>query len=243
MINIVICDDSEDYMTSFKGVVDRQFFLTLRDEQIYRIGASFRRGAELLEYASDNRIDVLFLETDMPEMNGFEIAKAMKKDHGNTLIVFMSTFDEFAFCSFDYLPFAYMRKDRITEDLPKLVLRIRDKLLEQIRYITLPDEKREIAVDVKEVLYFESNRNYYVAHLSDGTSFSCRGTLSGLEKKMRPFGFFRTHSAFLVNLELAEGVAENRYVVIGKKRIPIAQKRAKEVKTVFRELSLRHVTV
>ena len=243
MFNIVLCDDNEGYMALFKSMVNKQFQMIMPDDAMCKIGASFGSGTDLLEYAENHKIDVMFLDIDMPEMTGFEIAKVMSREHSETLIVFMSAYDNFVYESFDYLPFAYMRKEKIAEELPKVSCRIKDKLLEQTRFITLFTANKEIKVDSKEILFFESRKNYYVTHLINGSTYSCRGTISNLENETRSFGFFRTHSAFLVNLEHADRVAEDGYILIGNNEVPIAQKRAKEFKKAFLEFTRRHIGI
>lgn len=243
MFNIVLCDDNEGYMSLFKSKVNKQFQRNVNGASMYKIGASFGRGTDLLEYAENHKIDVLFLDIDMPEMTGFEIAKIMSRDYSETLIVFMSAYDNFVYESFDYLPFAYMRKEKIVEELPKVAYRINDKLLEETRFITLSTANKEVKVDSKEILFFESKRNYYIAHLTSGSTYSCRGTISKLENEIGTLGFFRTHSAFLVNLEHASRVADDGYVSIGKCKVPVAQKRAKEFKEAFLEFTRRRIGV
>lgn len=243
MYNIVLCDDNEGYMSLFKSIVNKQFQMIMDDAFVCKIGAGFGSGIGLLNYADNHKIDVLFLDIDMPEMTGFEIAKIMSRDHSETLIVFMSAYDNFVYESFDYLPFAYMRKEKIADDLPKVAYRIKDKLLEQIRYITLLTANKEVKVDSKEILFFESRKNYYVTHLTNGSIYSCRGTLSKLENETKSLGFFRTHSAFLVNLEHAIRVANDGYILIGNSNVPIAQKRAKEFKKAFFEFTRRRIGI
>lgn len=243
MFNIVLCDDNEGYMSLFKSIVNKQFQMIMHDTSMYKIGASFGNGTDLLEYAKNHKIDVLFLDIDMPEMTGFEIAKIMSREHSNALIVFMSAYDNFVYESFDYLPFAYMRKEKIAEELPKVAYRINDKLLEETRFIALSTANREVKVDSKEILFFESRRNYYVAHLINGSTYSCRGTISKLENETKSLGFFRTHSAFLVNLEHADRVTDDGYILIGNSKVPIAQKRAKEFKKAFLEFTRRRIGI
>lgn len=243
MFNIVLCDDNKGFMSLFKSLVNKQFKMIMDDTFVYRIGACLGSGTDLLEYVKNHRIDVLFLDIDMPNITGFEIAKIISHEYSETLIVFMSAYDNFVYESFDYLPFAYMRKERITEDLPKVTYRIKDKLLEKTRYITLLTSNKEIKVDSKEILFFESRKNYYVAHLANGVQYSCRGTMTKLENEVSSLGFFRTHSAFLVNLEHADRVSDGGSILIGDNEVPVAQKRAKEFKKAFLEYTRRHMGI
>lgn len=83
MFSIAVCDDNNAYLSLFKEVVKNQFQTCSDGELCFSVDASFDNGADLLEYADTHRIDILFLDIDMPEMTGFEIAKRLnKKFHG-----------------------------------------------------------------------------------------------------------------------------------------------------------------
>lgn len=143
MINIVFCDDNEEFLKFFKGEIKSQFQAVSEGEP-FSAEESFTNGKELLEYSDKNSIDVLFLDIDMPEMSGFEIAKVMnEKSNGKIIIVFMSAYDNFVYESFDYLPFAYMKKDSIATEIPKVVLRISEKLSSKKKQIKLLCDKTE----------------------------------------------------------------------------------------------------
>ena len=243
MFNIVLCDDNKGFMSLFKSLVNKHFEKLKDDKFICKIGGCFGSGIDLLEYIKIHKVDVLFLDIDMPEISGFDVARTVSQKYSDTLIIFMSAYDNFVYESFDYLPFAYMRKERITEDLPKVIYRIKGKLLEQDRFITIYTSNKEFKVDIREILYFESIKNYYIVHLTNGTELSCRGTMSQLENTTKTLGFFRTHSAFLVNLEHADRVTDEGYISIGGREVPIAQKRAKEFKKAYLEFTRRHIGI
>lgn len=245
MFNIVLCDDNKEFMSMFKSLVNKHFQELSDDAFVYKIGACLENGTDLLEYAKNNKIDVLFLDIDMPQITGFESAKIISREYSETLIVFMSAYDNFVYESFDYLPFAYMRKEKIAEDLPKVTYRIKDKLLEKSMYITLSTTHKQtnnqIKVNSRDILFFESRKNYYVAYLTSGVQYLCRGTITNLENEVRSLGFFRTHSAFLVNLEHADRVSNDGSILIGNNEIPVAQKRSKEFKKAFLEYTRRRI--
>lgn len=244
MFNIVICDDNKGYLSLFKGMAEEQFHSAVKNGLDFCIGASFDNGKALLEYAYTHRIDVLFLDIDMPDLSGFKIAKKLnEKSNGGILIVFMSAYDNFVYESFDYFPFAYIRKNNVSNDLPKVVSRIVENLSAKMRYITLPCGKQEVKVNLSEIAYFESKKNYYEAHLTNGEIYSCRGTLTQLESDIGAFDFFRIHNAYIVNLENVGRVIGNRYVTVNGVTLPIAQKRSKGFKEAFLEFTRRNIGI
>ena len=79
--------------------------------------------------------------------------------------------------------------------------------------------------------------------MANGVQYLCRGTITKLENEVSSLGFFRTHSAFLVNLEHADRVPDGGSILIGDNEVPVAQKRAKEFKKVFLEYTRRHMGI
>lgn len=243
MYNIIICDDNAGFLTLFRSMVKNQFNEIMPKDSLYEIGPCFGNGKDVLEYISKHNANVIFLDIDMPELTGFELAKILCRDYKYILVVFMSAYDNFVYESFDYLPFAYLRKEHMAEELPKVSFRIREKLLEPIRYIVLPTKEKDIRVDAKDVMYFESAKNYYIAHMISGKKYTCRGTLSRLEDVVKDMGFFRTHSAFLVNMGYAEKVTDDGFLLINDISVPISQKRLKDFKRAFTEYERRSMGI
>ena len=115
--------------------------------------------------------------------------------------------------------------------------------MEKTRFITISTSNKCVNVNAKKVLFFESKRNYYMVYLTDNSTYLFRGTISKLESEMSSLGFFRTHSAFLVNLEHINQFADDVYILIGNSKIPVAQKRAKEFKKVYLEFTRRCIGI
>lgn len=239
MFNIVLCDDNVQFLNLLREMIRKECALLMSDEEDCIVGPALGSGEEVLTYIKKNQIDVLFLDIDMPRLNGFELAKILCKEYKQTLIVFMSAFDNFVYDSFEYFPFAYMRKERIAQELPKVLKRIVDKITEPERNIVLCTTAGDKLVDTNDILYFESDRNYYIAHLVHGKSYACRGTLSEIEDQMKALDFFRIHSAFLINLEHVERISENGFVLLKNITLPIAQRRLKDFKKVYMEFTRR----
>lgn len=233
MFNIIFCDDNSQYLASLKAYVQKECQKVVPKEQGYMIGPAFGSGEEVLQYIKNNHIDVLLLDIDMPYMSGFDVARRICKEYPHVKIVFMSAYDNFVYSSFEFYPFAYLRKSHIAHELPGVIKRIVDKMNEPNRQIKIETNSGPKMVDINSVVYVESNRNYYTIHLLQGKKYVCRGTLISFEDEVRDFDFFRIHSAFLVNLEHVERILENGFVLVKNVTLPIAQKRAKDFRKVY----------
>ena len=94
-------------------------------------------------------------------------------------------------------------------------------------------------IDIKKILYFESEKNYYSVHLMGGEKLIGRGTMNSIEEKVRDLDFYRIHSGFVVNLEHAGRITHDGFLTVGHTQIPISQKRMKEFKKVYSEYARR----
>ena len=125
-------------------------------EEETNIGPAFNSGEELIEYMKDNHVDVVLLDIDMPNMNGFEVARYICKEHNDVKIVFMSAYDNFVYSAFEFYPFAYLRKTHISDELSKVLKRIWEKMSEPERQLKLITTEGIKMVDLNSILSFSS---------------------------------------------------------------------------------------
>ena len=196
-----------------------------------------------MKYIKDKPIDVLFLDIDMPHMNGFELAKELCLEYPDTLIIFMSAYDDFVYDSFDFCPFAYLRKSKIIDKLPHVLNRIIGKLIKPKKQLSFMTKDGVMTFYVKDILYFESKRNYFIIFCTNKRSYECRGSLSKIEDTVLKFSFYRIHSGFLVNLEYVDRIVENSFVSIRGTHLPIAQRRVVDFKTVYLDYMRRSLNI
>lgn len=226
MFTIALCDDQKEFRIFLKNELKTLCAQIFPQEIEYTVLPSFESGGAVADYLKEHPIDLLFLDIDMPQMSGFELARTLCKEHPKTLIVFVSAYDQFVYSAFEFTPFAFLRKECLTSELPAVLKRIYDKLSDEKRSLVLPTLLGERRFVLSEILYFESKQNYFVVHCTDRTSYSCRGTLSKLEERLRPFDFFRIHSAFLINLQHVCGIGEDGCLITGENApLPLAQRR------------------
>ena len=96
-----------------------------------------------------------------------------------------------------------------------------------------------VNVEVKKILYFESEKNYYSVHLLGGEKYIGRGTMNSIEEKVKELDFYRIHSGFVVNLEHAGRITNDGFLRVERTQLPISQKRIKDFKKVFSEYARR----
>jgi len=151
--------------------------------------------------------DVVFLDVEMPKMNGIEVAKVLVEFKKVPLIIFATAYPQFAAEAFRINAIDYLLKPYDEEQLKQTIYRI-----EKIMYPSLPADNAEklgkLAVETggeidyilpQDILYMY--RDEKVTKIITRTdNFEVRTTLKELESRLVPFSFFRIHKGYLVNL-------------------------------------------
>ena len=233
MIRIAFCDDNVQYINLLSDYVKKECDKILCDLEDFIIAPPFNKGQFLLEYIKNNPIDILFLDIDMPEIDGFEVAKILSQQYPEVKIVFISAYDNFVYNAFQFYPVAYLRKEHILEDLPKVLKRLIDKIHEPNRQIQLITTLGNKIIDTNSITYIESSHNYYITHLIYGEQYCCRGTLSEIENILPSVNFFRIHSAYIINFDYIDRVLEKNYVIVNNVKLSIAQRRVMKFKNLY----------
>ena len=212
MIEFAICDDDSIFADVMRERLNA-ILLKISDGSYYRIH-TFNSSNALLEHSAHTPINILFLDIDMPQVNGFEVAKALRKSSPDTMTVFVSAFDSFVYDSFQFSPLGFIRKEHLEDELKPLVKRVLNKYYESSEIMTLKTIDGDVIVRLKDICVIESVRNYFEVRLISDRVYKCRGSLRSIEELLIKKDFIRVHKAYIVNLQNVAIVNTNRQIVL-----------------------------
>jgi two-component system, LytTR family, response regulator len=175
-------------------------------------------GVEALRVISEEAPDLVFLDVQMPGMDGFEVLKALRQPTPH--VVFATAYDEYAIRAFevgavDYLlkPLARARveeavqrargrigSDRGGVDLEAVLRRLEERQKVHVSQVPVYSGKRILILPVTDVLWFGVEYRLVYAHTQE-RAFMTNYTLRELEERLDPALFFRAHKSSLVNLK------------------------------------------
>lgn len=201
MVKVAICDDSVIALNEIKQIVENEFNKYWADTLLQ----TFISGKLLVEKHKAEPFDVIFLDINMPEMDGFKVAEELQDYLKNTFIVFVTALSEMVYKSFDFRPFHFLPKfggEPLQTAIPKVV----EKLVRHLRQnekITLYDNEINKAVHLfyHNILYIESDK-HYLKYFTENRILPIRerGVLSEKETELLQYDFIRPHKRFIVNL-------------------------------------------
>lgn len=244
MLNICVCDDSIEFIRVFVNQLDFMCKKYFSKDTEYSVCGAFNTASEVINYLNNSKIDLLFLDIDMPEMNGFDLAKRVSAINPEMLIVFVSGHDHYVFEVFKFSPFAYLRKTKILQDLPEILGRIDECIARNNIRMEIDTVNGHISVPVKDVLYIKSKGNYYTVVTGTGDKIICRGTLSNAEKCWTRYDYFRVHAAYIVNMDYVQSVRNNELTIGAYNEvIPISQRRLASFKKAYATFTMRRFDI
>ena len=190
MIKAIAIDDESFALEVIKSHASKVPFLELQ--------AVFTDAILGLEYLKNQPIDLLFLDINMPDISGIDLAVLVPKE---TLVVFTTAYSDYAVKGFELNALDYLLKpfnlSRFLKSCQKAQEWIDLRPKNEPAFLFVKTSDGQIRVDFSDLLYCESQGNYVTFQLPS-QKIQSRMTLSEIEKSL-PSYFLRTHRSFLVN--------------------------------------------
>ena len=205
-------------------------------------------GAEGIRQIKEHEPDLIFLDIEMPGMNGFEMLKNI--DPVNFSVIFATAYDQYAIQAFRCAATDYLLKPVMSDVLKEAVSRVsarseapsyQKEQLETLLYnlrdgmksmrLALPAGRSMDFVEASQILYCNADSNYTHFILTEGRKYTVSKTLKDVEQMLVPLDFFRIHQSYLINFNYIRKYLrdDGGYAVMSDgKTIPIAKRRKEE---------------
>lgn len=145
---------------------------------------------------------VVFLDIDMPELNGLEVAKALRIKYPNIVLVFVTAFIEYAPAGYHVSAFRYILKQRLDSDLLVVMDDIFEKLRSSSEMVTIRQKNGMRDISLNDILYLEGTPNRMVLFhvLNINQPLEAAGKLADYESALAGKGFLRLQKSYLANM-------------------------------------------
>ena len=236
MLKAVIIDDEP------KAIQGLTWELSNFSDEIEVI-ATFTEPDKALHYIKNTNIDCLFLDVEMPTMDGFQfIEKLDKKDFA---IVITTAYNEYAIKAFKKEAIDYLLKPIDTDDLAETITKVKkynsrivssdkfEKILLNFnnklnnKKITINTDGKLVFLEPSDIFYAESDGNYTTLNLLNNKKIVLTKKLKEVEGLLPDNHFFRIHNSYIINLnKIKEFLKTDGYVVLENDvKIPVSRQR------------------
>ena len=218
ILTCAIIDDEPLAISLLESYVNKTPFLKLTGK--------FNNALQALPELNKLPVDLLFLDIQMPEVNGMEFSRILKT---NTRIIFTTAFEQYALESYKVNALDYLLKPISYPDFLQAsnkalqwfnLLHANDK--SEAESIFIKTEYKQVQVELRKILYIEGLKDYVKIYLEDEPHpILSLMSMKFLEEMLPKNRFIRVHRSFIVQPEKIKVIERNR-IVYGKEYIPIS---------------------
>ena len=212
-INCIIVDDEPLARAGLKDYVNEVSFLACKGE--------FKNALEASVYLNENRVDLMFLDINMPKISGLEFAKNLEHP---PLIIFTTAYREFAAESYEVDSFDYLVKpisfNRFFKSVTKAQSFLSAENVKMDNHFFIKADGKIIKILVNEVRFIESMKDYVRIQL-ESESYKTLLSLKQIEQELPKDEFIRVHRSFIISKRHITSIDGNQ-IQIGDNMVPIA---------------------
>lgn len=197
-----------------------------------KLTGSFTKPVDAMSAIHEQRVDLLFLDIEMPELGGIEFATMLNQNIFSKppLVVFTTAYDHFALAAYklnvlDYLlkPFSYDEFLRVANKAVKQTAIITDHGMSEADHMFIKVEYNLIRTDYKDIIYIEGLKDYVKIYTRNSANpILSLTSLKALEEKLPGHRFMRVHRSHIIGLDHITSMTKTS-LQMGRTTIPIGE--------------------
>lgn len=210
-----------------------------KDIDFISLEKTFSEAKEGLKYLNKFPVDLLFLDIDMPLMNGIDLYKQLKQD---TMVIFITSRADYAVEGFnlmavDYLlkPFSYDRFLQATKRANELLnFNTQSEKSDDSKFLYIRADFSLIKVAIADIIYIEALDDYLKIYIQDQKTLVARMTMKAILEKLPSAKFIRVHRSFIVAAGRIQAL-RSKTVLVDRIEIPLGGSYIEEVNNIFQK--------
>lgn len=191
----------------------------------------------LFETQGSYPFDLIFLDIEMPDMNGMELARRIRTTDQTVPIVFLTNYADFVFDGYEVGAYRYLMKETAPEKLGELLREVGRKQEEKKEYLLVRSGGEDVRLTLSEIYYMEASKHDTVVH-GRGGELLLRLPISKLARKL-PEYFAAAHRSYLVNLSYVERISRTECGLVGGDCVPVSRGAYESLNQAFLEFYRR----
>lgn len=183
------------------------------------LGGAYTSAARAFDAIREMRPDLVFLDIQMPEMTGLDIARRIPD---STKVVFTTAYRDYAVEGFRVNALDYLLKPVSYDEFLEAVSRATDRRASAEQFISVKSEYRLIRIRVADILYIEGLKDYIKIYVKGNPRpILTLMSMKNIENMLPPDTFMRVHRSYIANLSRAEALVRGN-LVYGETVVPVS---------------------
>lgn len=225
-MNVAICDDERYH----RQRIETMIIEFGKQNNIKFSTAMFSEATSLLE--SDlSQVDIIFLDVTMPNMNGIKAAQAIREINTHCIIIFVTSFIEFAPSGYEVNAFRYILKEQLEQAFKTCMEDILRHFKALNKRFSAKFVEGEASILLDDLIFVESQKHKLLFKVESAVPrvFSLYSRLDEIETQINDKIFLRIHKSFLVNMDYIRVLSRYQVELYNKDILPITKSKYPDV--------------
>ena len=226
-VQILLCDDDKDFLNRLFEAVAQQPLPKGTSVEITQTP----HPADLSD-RDLSRYQLMFLDIDMAERSGMDLARRVRELHLNTVILFVTHYPQFSLEGYEVRAFRYLLKQEMEQKLPLYFRDALTEILQSEKGLHFSVNAESYYVPYRDILYLGSDQRMIHLHTVQPVQNSKRfyGKMEDLARELEPNGFLRIQKSYLVNLAHVKKLNYDRVILSNGTELPVSRKSYTQIK-------------
>lgn len=222
MIKIAVIEDEQEIQESIHSFINQYMA-----ENSLSYQAKTFLSAESFLFSPVNEYDIIFMDINLPGLNGFETCLKLREKNVTSIIIFVTSLAQYAIKGYEVNAFDFIVKPL---NYYSFALKLRRAINEIKRNIidtlVIKNKTQLNVININDIYYVEVTSHTVTYHTKNG-EFKSTGTMRQIEEKLSPFHFALCNQCYLVNLRYITSI-EGSSLKVGPYELIISRPRRKE---------------
>ena len=232
MYQAAIVEDEVVFLENTKNLLAKTF----KEKNVDVAFDFFMSGEEFLPMIEQHfHYDIIFLDIEMPGIDGISVCRRIREISEDALVVFISNKEALVFQTFEVQPFRFIRKSELNEmvlSLIEAILSELDRRKPKLIKIVEPVGGDVYSFDVRKIIYIEAQRKECAIVTESGMT-TIKSKLMTLESALEGESFIKPHRSFLVNMSAITKIQKDSVLLKNGHEIPLSRNMREPVKQAF----------
>lgn len=226
-MKLLICDDDRHFAETLQ-----QRILGYFKEPKWKISVDCIFDIEQLAGIDATQYDVAFLDIDMGKINGISLARRMRKQHADLILVFITDYVQYSLEGYEVRALRYLLKSQLDEKLLPCLNAVMIAYRKDRNFVRFSSNSIEIDILPSHMVFVETDERRLKIHLINEarSSIMVSMTIGKLEELLAPRGFLRVHQSYLVNMAYIQQIKSTGICLKDGTQLPISARNYQELK-------------
>ncbi len=232
MTKIAIVENSDDDTQVLKNYLEKY-----SNENNTKFEFSFFPNGIIFLKDYTTEFDIVFMDIDMPHMNGLEVAKELREIDTKVILIFITNLAQYAIKGYSVNAFDFVAKPVLYYNFSTMLKKAMIKCnYEKKTEITINTPRKVVKIDLLEILYIEVS-NHRLTYFTYTDEYECWGSLKNIENDFLYSGFAKANSSCLVNLRRVKELTGSEVKIDNGKVIYLSRGQKKDFCKKFAEFT------